>query len=260
MQKLKTKNPFAQFLTYLIFPASVILFVYIITESGLVAEFLIPKPIDVLRAFTDNPIDLLYASLQTLSASFIGLLLSFISGTLSALLLYSVPWARKTVFPYAVLFQTVPIVAIAPLLVIWFGYGLNTVIVSSWIVSVFPMITNTLAGFDSVSKNQIDLFKVYNASRSDIFFKLRLPASVPHILTGLKISSGLAVVGSVVGEFISGTGLGALIDSARMQQRIDLVFASVLASSLIGVLMIFLLHLLARLTQRNQSTPESRTR
>ena len=128
-----------------------------------------------------------------------------------------------------------PIIAIAPLLVIWFGYGMRTVIASAFIVSIFPVIANTLNGILSTDPALRDLFRLYGASPAVTLWKLRFPAALPQILTGLRIAGGLAVIGAIVGEFIGGQGLGSVVDVARTQQRTDKVFAAVLLASVLGL-------------------------
>jgi NitT/TauT family transport system permease protein len=167
-----------------------------------------------------------------------GLLLSFVAGTFFAIALSSSELARRAFYPYAVFFQTVPIISIAPLLVIWFGFGRPTVIASAAIVSVFPIIASTLLGLKSTEPALLDLFKLYAASNRQTLWMLKIPFALPQIFSGLRIASGLAVVGAIVGEFIGGGGLGSVVDSARTQQRIDRVFAAVLISSLLGVVLV----------------------
>ena len=145
------------------------------------------------------------------------------------------PWIQRAFYPYAIFFQIVPIVAIAPLLVIWFGYGPRAVVAAAAVVSVFPVIANTLAGLLSVDPNLRDLFRLHGASRCATLWKLRLPWALPYLLTGLRIAAGLAVIGAIVGEFVGGGGLGVVVLGAMRQQRTDLVFAAVGYASLLGL-------------------------
>jgi NitT/TauT family transport system permease protein len=153
-------------------------------------------------------------------------------------LLSQFDFLRRAFYPYAIFFQTVPVIAIAPLLVIWFGFGQPTVIASAFIVSIFPVIASTLLGLQSTEPALSDLFRLYSASRVDHLLKLRMPFALPHVFSGLRIASGLAVIGAIVGEFIGGGGLGSVVDAARTQQRIDKVFAAVLISSLLGLALV----------------------
>jgi NitT/TauT family transport system permease protein len=133
-------------------------------------------------------------------------------------------------------------VAIAPLLVIWFEAGLVSVSISAFIVSVFPVIANTLAGLLETDPALVDLFQLYGAGPIDRLIKLRLPFALPSIITGLRVSAGLAVIGTVVGEFLVDTlgdkeGLGIKIAGAKKYGNLDVVFAAVLLASLLGLAM-----------------------
>jgi len=203
-----------------------------------VPSYLIPAPSEVFRSLVDDRIELGSAAWETLSSALAGLLLSFFAGTLFSVALSSSDLARRAFYPYAVFFQTVPIISIAPLLVIWFGFGRPTVIASAAIVSVFPIIASTLLGLKSTEPALLDLFKLYAATGRQTLWMLRIPFALPQIFSGLRIASGLAVVGAIVGEFIGGGGLGSVVDSARTQQRIDRVFAAVLISSLLGIVLV----------------------
>ena len=183
----------------------------------------------------DSPAELFGALLTTSVSALVGFLLSTVAGIAIAVFLSSSRAIQRAFYPYAVFFQTVPIIAIAPLLVIWFGYGTRTVIASAFVVSIFPVIANTLSGILSTEPALRDLFRLYGASTLVTLFKLRFPAALPQILTGLRVASGLAVIGAIVGEFIGGQGLGSVVDVARTQQRVDKVFAAVLLASVLGL-------------------------
>jgi NitT/TauT family transport system permease protein len=191
--------------------------------------------------------DLLAAFLETTTGALAGLVLSFCMGTLFAFGLSMSEFLRRAFLPYAIFFQTVPVIAIAPLLVIWFGFGMPTVIASAFIVSIFPIIASTLLGLQSTDPALLDLFRLYSASRFDYLFRLRVPFAMPYVFSGLRTASGLAVIGAVVGEFIGGGGLGSMVDVARTQQRVDQVFAAVLMTSLLGLALVALVNLFAHL-------------
>jgi NitT/TauT family transport system permease protein len=182
--------------------------------------------------------------------------MSALTGIAMAVLLSSSRGVQRAFYPYAIFFQTVPLIAVAPLLVIWFGFGIQTVIASAFVASVFPVIANTLSGILSTDPPLRDLFKLYGASRLVTLFKLRLPAALPQVFTGLRVSAGLAVIGSIVGEFIAGGGLGSVVETARTQQRIDKVFAAVLLASLLGLALFGLINLLSHLTLRRWHASE----
>lgn len=202
--------------------------------------YLLPPPSAVLRAAAAQKTVLALAALTTAEAALAGFGLSAAVGALAAIVLGSSRTLEKALYPYTVFLQTVPIVAIAPLLVLWFGPGFRAVAVSAFIVSVFPVIANTLAGLRSVEPPLRDLFRLYGASRRDTLLKLELPAALPSVVTGLKVASGLAVIGAIVGEFVAGfsegaAGLGILVLSSYRQLRTDLLFAAVLLASALGL-------------------------
>ena len=221
-----------------------------------VPSYLIPAPSEVLQSLLDDRSELALAGWATLSSALAGLLLSFVAGTVFAIALSSSDLARRAFYPYAVFFQTVPIISIAPLLVIWFGFGQPTVIASAAIVSVFPIIASTLLGLKSTEPALLDLFKLYAASNRQLLWMLKIPFALPQIFSGLRIASGLAVVGAIVGEFIGGGGLGSVVDAARTQQRIDRVFAAVLISSLLGIVLVGAVNFVSGLSLRSWHSSE----
>jgi NitT/TauT family transport system permease protein len=204
--------------------------------------YLLPPPSAIARAAATNFGDLVLAGSVTGRAALYGFVLSAVFGTLSAIVLSASRIVERALYPYTVFLQTVPIVAIAPLLVLWFGAGMRAVTISAFIVSVFPVIANALSGIRSVEPPLRDLFRLYGASRSATLWKLELPSALPSLVTGLRVAAGLAVIGAIVGEFVagfseSGAGLGILILSSYRQLRTDLLFASVLFASILGLLL-----------------------
>lgn len=225
-------------------------------RAGWVKSYLVPAPSDVLRAIIESRQELFGALLSTSASALIGFVLSTVIGIAAAVFLSSSRAIQRAFYPYAVFFQTVPIIAIAPLLVIWFGYGMRTVVASAFVVSIFPVIANTLNGILSTDPALRDLFKLYGASTLVTLFKLRFPSALPQILTGLRVASGLAVIGAIVGEFIGGQGLGSVVDVARTQQRVDKVFAAVLLASVLGLALFGLINLISYFTLRRWHASE----
>jgi NitT/TauT family transport system permease protein len=234
----------------------VIALMEVAVRQGWVASYLVPTPTAILTAMIDSRTELWQAFLKTSAGALLGFALSTLFGVAIAVLLSSSRTIQRSFYPYAVFFQTVPIIAIAPLLVIWFGYGMRTVVASAFVVSVFPVIANTLTGLLSTDPALRDLFQLYGASRRVTLFKLRFPAALPQVLTGLRIASGLAVIGAIVGEFIGGEGLGSVVDVARTQQRVDKVFAAVLLASVLGLALFGLINLISTLTLRRWHASE----
>lgn len=216
----------------------------ILVRFQVLPDSLFPPPSQVWEALKESPQEWTQAFQETSKHSLIGLLLSFvIAGNLSLLLSLS-QLLKKAFMPLSLFFQTVPIIAIAPLLVIYFGFGAPTVIASATLVSFFPVMASFLLGLESVEKEKLELFKLYGANSLQTLFKLRLPFAFLALYSGLKISVGLSVVGTVAGEFVGGTGLGSLIDAARTAQRVDRVFAALLLLALLGILYLTILRLI----------------
>lgn len=205
-----------------------------------VPRFLVPPPSAVLAALASDAEMLAVSMMTTAEGAFAGFLLSVVLGTGTGLLLSLSRTVERGLYPYALFLQTVPIVAIAPLLVLWFGSGLRAVAVSAFIVSVFPVVANTLSGLRSVDPELGDLFRLYGAKKLNTLFKLELPFALPSIATGLRVASGLSVIGAIVGEFVAGfsegrAGLGITVLAAYRQLRTDLLFAAVMLASLLGL-------------------------
>lgn len=221
-----------------------------------VPRWLVPPPSAIGAAGAQEASSLLGAAVTTGRSALVGFGLSAVLGVLVAVLLASSRMVERALYPYTLFLQTVPIVAIAPLLVLWFGPGPRAVAVSSFIVSLFPVIANTLTGLRSVEPSLRDMFRLYGARRLATLWKLELPAAMPHLFTGLRIASGLAVIGAIVGEFVAGfsegsAGLGILVLSAYRQLRTDLLFAAVLAASGLGLVLFGVVSLTgARLLRR----------
>jgi NitT/TauT family transport system permease protein len=250
-----------QFMRYVLPPLVPLVVIITIAEfavnMGLVRSFIVPAPSSIAWALHKDGGELLGAILSTGGASIAGFAISAIVGILIAVLLSSASWMQRAFYPYAVFFQTVPIVAIAPLLVIWIGFGTPTVITSAFIVSVFPVIANTLTGLLSTEPVLRDLFKLYGSTPLAAMFKLRLPYALPSILTGLRVAAGLAVIGAIVGEFITGGGIGGIIQVSQQQQRVDKIFAGLLLASILGILLFGLIGVISRLCLRHWHASEA---
>lgn len=223
----------------------------VLVRSGTVPSYILPAPSQVTLSLLTDHEEYRHAFYATSVAALLGLGLSFVVGLLFAVALSLSMILRRAFLPYAVFFQTVPIIALAPVLVIWFGFGRPTVVASSFIVSIFPVIANAILGLQSTDPLLLDLFRVHRATKLNTLLKLQFPAALPSIFGGLKIASGLAVIGAIVGEFIAGGGLGEVVDAARTQQRLDKVFAAVLLSSFLGLILVILIDFVSRITLRS---------
>lgn len=205
-----------------------------------VPRFVLPRPSAIFLAATEMWRTLVSATLLTAGAAAGGFAASIVVGTIAGFVFSQSKVIRSSLFPYAIFLQTVPMVAIAPLVVIWFGYGFRSVVFVSFIISLFPMITNATAGLTEIDADRIELFRLYRATRWQILLKLRLPNSVPYLVTGAKTSAGLAVIGAIVGEFFAGYGvqrfgLGYLVRQTNDQVKTAELFAAVFACALLGI-------------------------
>jgi len=223
-----------------------------------VRAFILPPPSKVIAAMFEPRTDLWNALFVTARSTLEGFAISITLGVFIAIVLSSSKWLRAALLPYTIFFQTVPIIAIAPMLVIWLGFGAPTVRAAACIASVFPVIANTYAGLASVDPNLRDLFKLYRAGWLSTLLRLRLPFALPQMLTGLKIAAGLAVIGAMVGELVgSSGGLGSVIDVSRTQLRNDKIFAAVLLSSLLGLGLFLIVTIVSKITLRHWHASES---
>ena len=176
----------------------------------------------------------------TLKITFLALAAAVTVGVTLAVLFTQSKWLEMSLLPYAVILQVTPIVAIAPLIIIWAGDINLALLICAWIVAFFPILSNTILGLNSADHNLVNLFQLYGASRWQTMRYLKLPAALPYFLAGLKISGGLALIGAVVAEFVAGTGgsasgLAYRILEAGYQLKIPRVFAALLMISLSGI-------------------------
>ena len=211
----------------------------------------LPSPARVLHvAWLERQV-LWRGLLVTGSAAICALLASVVIGSLFAMLFSQSSRVRIAFQPYVVFLQTVPIVAIAPLLITWFGYYFTTVIMVSTIISLFPIISNVTAGLTSVDRNLVELFQLNGATRLQTLVKLRIPNAVSHLVLGMRISSGMTVIGAIIGELFVGSGakyagLGKLMMGWQNLARTDALIAVVFSSTLLGLAMLALVNLLSR--------------
>jgi NitT/TauT family transport system permease protein len=219
-------------------------------------HYLLPTPWDVVTSGWDNRSELLTASRITLIEAAAGFGLAIVIGMGFAILMSQAKALERSLYPYAVMLQTVPIVAVAPVIVLWFGYNQKSVIVVAFMIAVFPILNNTLLGLLSTDRNHVDLFRLHKANRVRQFRKLRLPNALPNIFAGLRVSAGLAVVGAIVGEFIIGSGgseggLGVKVIYAQGKLDTNLLFAEVVAATLLGFLFFVLVSYVGNLLLHN---------
>jgi NitT/TauT family transport system permease protein len=207
--------------------------------------FMLPSPWQVFHAVVTRYNSLLASLLITAEAAAGGLIASTLVGVLIALLFAQSRWIRRMFYPYTILLQTVPIVAIAPLILMWVGPGMLSVALVAFIICLAPIIANTTQGLISVDENMVNLFRMHNASRAQMLGRLRLPNAMPALFVGIRISSGISVIGAITGELFAGSsrvgegGLGYSIVYAMSQLETDYLFALVCAATVLGFAFFF---------------------
>lgn len=211
-----------------------------------VPSYMLPSPWAVARAVVARFPSLVSSLAITAGEAGGGLLASIVIGVLIALVFGQFRWVRRLLYPYTILLQTVPIVAIAPLILMWVGAGAISVTVIAFIISLAPVIANTTQGLISVEENLVHLFLMHNASPAQLLLKLRLPHAVPSLFVGIRIASGISVIGAITGELYAGSsrvgegGLGYAILYASSQLQTDYLFALVLAATILGFSFFFI--------------------
>jgi NitT/TauT family transport system permease protein len=219
--------------------------------------YILPGPLAVARALYDRFPSLVNSLLITTEEAAGGLLASIVAGVALAMVFAQWRWLRQLLYPYTILLQTVPIVAIAPLIINWAGAGILSVTLVTFIICLAPIIANTTQGLISVDENLIHLFLMYKATPAQVLFKLRLPNALPNLFTGIRISAGISVIGGITGELFAGStrvgegGLGYAIIYASNQMETSYLFALVFAATVLGFSFFFIVMFLEWLALHN---------
>jgi NitT/TauT family transport system permease protein len=221
-----------------------------------IPPYILPGPLLIAKTLWNDWGTLSQSLLITLGITFAALAAAVIVGVALAVLFTQSKWLEKSLFPYAVVLQVTPVVAIAPLIIIWVGDINLSLLICAWIVAFFPILSNTILGLNSADHNLVDLFKLYRASRWQTLRHLRLPAALPYFLGGLKISGGLALIGAVVAEFVAGTGgsasgLAYRILESGYRLQIPRMFAALILISLSGIAIFIATSLLSHFALRH---------
>jgi NitT/TauT family transport system permease protein len=221
-----------------------------------VPSYILPGPIEIWNTLLRDWHTLSVSLWITLKITFAALFVAASLGLLLAVLFAQSRIVELSLFPYAVILQVTPIVAIAPLIIIWVDDIALSLLICAWIVAFFPILSNTTIGLNSADHNLLDLFRLYGATRWQVLTRLRLPSAMPFFLAGLKISGGLALIGAIVAEFVAGTGgsasgLAYRILEAGYQLQIPRMFAALLLVSTTGVAIFLVMTLISHLALRS---------
>jgi NitT/TauT family transport system permease protein len=221
-----------------------------------IPSYILPGPLLIAQTLWTDWDTLSQSLWITLRITFAALVAAVSVGVALAVLFTQSKWLEKSLFPYAVILQVTPVVAIAPLIIIWVGDVNLSLLICAWIVAFFPILSNTILGLNSADHNLVNLFQLYRANRWQTLRYLRLPAALPYFLGGLKISGGLALIGAVVAEFVAGSGgsasgLAYRILESGYRLQIPRMFAALLLISLSGICIFFITSTIAHFALRH---------
>jgi ABC-type nitrate/sulfonate/bicarbonate transport system permease component len=212
-----------------------------------IEKWILPRPSDIFITLGEMRGTVAGHTMQTLTEAVLGLLIAIASGVLIAILIDTSHLVRKAVEPLLVLSQTIPIIALAPLLIIWFGFGIFPKVIVVALVCFFPIAINLSDGFRLVDRDMVKLMRTLGASRRQMFFKLKLPAAAPFFFSGLKIAGTYSVMGAVIGEWLGASqGLGILLTRSSQSFLTEKVFATIILIVGLSLVIFAIIELLAR--------------
>jgi NitT/TauT family transport system permease protein len=221
---------------------------WLITLTKLVQPYLVPSPGTTLRVMADKWGYIWHNGWVTTYETLLGFLIAVAVGVLAAVVMVYSRSVERTLYPLLLFAQVIPKIAIAPLFIVWLGFGIAPKIVIAVLIAFFPVVISMVAGLKAVDPEMIELSATMGAGPLQTFAKIRLPASLPHLFSGLKVAVTLAVTGAVVGEFVGANeGLGYVILQANGNLDTPMLFAGLLVMSLIGVVLFVLVEILERL-------------
>ncbi len=220
-----------------------------------IPHYILPGPGLVLQSLIEDWPTLSGSLLVTLQITFSALLIAILGGVGLAVLFSLSPWIERSFYPFAVILQVTPVIAIAPLILIYVDDTGTAQLICAWIVAFFPILANTTLGLNSADRHLVDLFRLHGASRWQTLRHLRMPAALPYFMGGLRIAGGLSLIGAIVAEFAAGTagagsGLAFRILEAGYRLNIPRMFAALFLISVTGILIFLFLALLSRLLLR----------
>jgi NitT/TauT family transport system permease protein len=227
----------------------------VLVEVNHVPSYIVPSPLLVLKTLVLDWDALVRALLVTLQVTCSALLLAVVLGSLLSILFVQSRLLESALLPYAVILQVTPLVAIAPLIIIWVSDPYSALVICATVASIFPVIANTTVGLRSVDAGLIDLFRLYGASRIQVLLRLRIPSAAPYFFAGLRVATALALIGAVVAEFVAGTGgtrsgLAYQILQAGLQLKIPRLFAALFLITATGIVLFLVVSWLSRLALR----------
>jgi NitT/TauT family transport system permease protein len=232
--------------------SSLLLIIFLLIWEGLakdLSELILPAPSVVFTTLMTGLKTGYYTPhlIRTILEIVMGLLLGSILGLLAGICMGEIKFVRQLLFPYVIASQAVPKLALAPLFILWFGFGMTSKVVITALICFFPIMESAVTAIRYTDTNKVELFRVIGASRWQTLYKLRIPAGLPTILAGFRVAAVLAVVGAVVGEFIGASeGLGALIIASQGMMDTPLMFSVLILVTIIGTVLYQIFYLLER--------------
>lgn len=212
----------------------------LVVNLAIVARYILPAPTDIVDALIANGSDIIMHTGVTFFEGMTGLLVAVLLSLLMAVVMDQFPIVKKAIYPVLVISQTVPIIVIAPLLAMWFGFGIAPKIFVVVLVCFFPITVNLIEGLQSVDGELINLVRSMGASKGQIFAKIKFPSALPYFFSGLKIAATYSIMGAVIGEWLGGkAGLGVYMLRARHAFALDLVFASILVIVVLSIILFY---------------------
>ncbi|WP_421725819.1 ABC transporter permease [Bauldia sp.] len=257
-RKPAPRKPSTRLVRYLVPVIMLVLLIFVwqvyVTVNE-VPHYILPSPVRVAEALITDWQVLLSALWITVEITFTALLIALVGGVALAILMAQSRWIELALYPYAVILQVTPIIAIAPLILIYAPTTQSAILICAWIVAFFPVLSNTTQGLRSTDHNLLNLFELYGASRWQTLIHLQLPSALPYFLAGLRIAGGLALIAAVVGEFAAGTagaGSGLAFRLLESQYRLNIprLFGALVLLSLTGILIFFATSLVSHLLLR----------
>jgi len=220
------------------------------------SRFLLPTPLSVINALRENQHDLARATLNTTEGALLGFAFAIVVSFCSAVLLSLSSLVRVSLYPYLMMLQMTPVIVVAPILILWVGAGIKSVVVITFLICFFPLVVNTTQGLVSTDRNLVELFQMWRANRFQQLALLRVPAALPYFFTGLRIAATLAPIGALVGDYTAGSsagdggGLGFQAIIYSSQAKYPALFATAAVTCLLGFIFVAIVIALSWLTLR----------
>lgn len=208
------------------------------SEGGIVAKYILPSPKDIGMALINTLSDLKSHTLVTLWETFIGLMISILFSVVLAVIMDIIPIVKKALYPLLIISQTIPIIALAPLFIIWFGYGMLPKIIVVILVCFFPIAISLVDGLASVDPDMLNMMRSMGAKKLQIFWHLKLPYAIVGFFSGLRISVTYSIMGAVIGEWLGGEkGLGVYMMRVKHSYALDKFFAAILVIMILSIVL-----------------------